>query len=527
MRKRTWLAGAQAAALVALAAGLARADAPRRYAVVVGNNHSLDEGVPRLSYADDDALKYFELLQAAGVEVWLLAVADPDAQQRFPAATRVAAPPSRRELMKALASAFTKIEADQVAGRESHFFFVYSGHGGLGAGREGYVNLLDGRLARSELYREVIARSPATYNHLIIDACHAYYLVQKRGGSDSDKQGDYTASVGDFLRAEELTSYPNTGVILAASSEAETHEWSRWEAGIFSHELRSALLGGADVDGDGAVTYSEAAAFVEAANSAIDVPQARLRVWYRAPARDVRAPLLGPGAFSRGPFLRIEKEDAQRFHVEDSRGVPVADLHPSNEQAVRLALVGAAPFYLRAEGREATVPDGPETTTRELVFSASSASSKGSVEASFRRNLFKVPFGGGFYRGLLAAPAHPDAPSAHRDAPAPRLLRVLGWAGIGLGAAAGVAGGFTMAAASRAHSDYEQAPTQAAAIDAHRRTDRWSWASYGLWAAGGALLTTGACLLVADHRAAGATPKMMPLATVGDGAFSLGVTGSW
>lgn len=525
MPVRRWSGTVPFAAALALASSLARAEAPRRYAVVVGNNSSLDEGVRPLSYADDDAIKYFALLLAAGAEVSLLAVPDPDAQRRFPDATRVASPPSRAELEKALAATFGKIEADRAAGRESHFYFVYSGHGGLGAGREGYVNLLDARLPRSALYGEVIARSPATYNHLIIDACHAYYFVQKRGGSD--KEGDYAVAVNDFLRTEELASYPNTGVILAASSEAETHEWSRWEAGIFSHELRSALLGGADVDGDGEVTYAEAAAFVEAANSAIDVPQARLRVWYHAPARNLRTPLLALDAFAGSPFLRIEKKDAQRFRVEDSRGVRVADLHPSREQAVRLALVGVAPFYLRTEDREATIGGRGELSTKKLAFAPLSASSRGSVEVSFRRLLFAVPFGMGFYQGMLAAEeARRSGLSTSREARSrsPQLLRVAGWTGVGLGVGAALAGALTMVGAARAHADYEKAPTQAAAIAAHHRTSQFAWASYGLWAGGGALLATGASLLVADHLS---EAKVTPAVSIGPGALSVGVAGNW
>ena len=50
------------------------------------------------------------------------------------------------------------------------------------------------------------------------------------------------------------------GVVVATSSEAETHEWSRFDGGVFSHELRSGLLGSADLDGDGQVRYDEIAA---------------------------------------------------------------------------------------------------------------------------------------------------------------------------------------------------------------------------------------------------------------------------
>lgn len=403
------------AALALSALPASAAEPARRYAVVVAANQSLDAGVAPLSFADDDGAKYYDLLRAAGMEVALFAVLDPEAQRRFPAAARAAEPPRRRSVLSAVDAFFLRMKADAEAGRPTHFYFVYSGHGGLGANREGYVNLLDSRLRRSELYREILARSTATYNHLILDACHAYFLVQKRGAPD--KAGDYRAAVNDFLRGEDLSTYPNTGVILAASSESETHEWSRWEAGIFSHELRSALLGAADVDGDGAVTYAEAGAFVEAANSAIPDPKARLRVWSRPPAGRVDVPLVELSAFESTPSLRIGPQRADRYHVEDARGVRVADLHPSPEQPVRLALVGQAPFFLRTAEREARIPREPRRVdASELAFAPRAVGSRGSTDATFRQFLFQVPFGVGFYRGLTSAlRVEPPAGSAALD----------------------------------------------------------------------------------------------------------------
>jgi len=222
-------------------------------------------------------------------------------------------------------------------------------------------------------------------------------------GGGSDKQGDFQSAVRDFLRTEELAAYPNTGVIFAASSESETQEWSRWESGIFSHELRSALLGGADVDGDGRITYQEAAAFVEAANAAIDVPRARLRVFSRPPAMRNSLALMETAAFTRVPSLVVDAQHAGRYHVEDVRGVRIADLNSSPEQPVRLALVGKAPFYLRTANREAVIPAGDNVEVRTLRLEAAGGATRGSVETSFRAHLFEIAFGLGFYHGVLVS----------------------------------------------------------------------------------------------------------------------------
>ncbi|NOZ86895.1 MAG: PEGA domain-containing protein [Deltaproteobacteria bacterium] len=403
------------------AAFTAGAGEKRLYAVVIGNDQSLDKGVSPLSYADDDAAKYFELFKAMGARVALFAVLDPDAQKRFPAAAEASKPPRRRDVLRAVDRFFGRIEADKEDGRETHFYFVYSGHGNIGPNREGYINLLDARFRRSELYKEVIARSPADWNHLLLDACHSYFLVKKRGAKP-DSQGDYRDVVKDFMRNEDLEHYPNVGVILAASSESETHEWSKWESGIFSHELRSAMLGAADVNRDGKVTYKEAASCVEAANAAVEDPKARLKVFFRPPPARVDLALVDLSLLKAKPVLEFPKGMEGRFHIQDSRGVRVADLHPSGEQNVGVHLLGKAPFFLRIRGMEAMVPESrAKVAVQDLTMRKYTASSKGSVEQSFRRHLYELPFGLGFFRGLTAAvqgagPASGPRPDTAADA---------------------------------------------------------------------------------------------------------------
>ena len=310
----------------------------RRYALVIGNNYSRADGIKPLSFADDDAAKFYELFTAMGAEVRLLAVLDPDAQQHFPEATTASRPPTRGNFDKALSQLFEAMSAATAVADdiETVFYFVYSGHGELGPNREGFLSLLDTRIGRSDLYREVIARSPATWNHVILDACNAFYMVEKRGGAN--RGDDLNALVRDFLKTEDLRRYPNTGVILAAASESETHEWSRWAAGIFSHELRSAMLGAADVDGDGAVSYGAAAASIEAANADITDPRARLRVYARPPLSRIGLPLVDLKSLQGLPRLAFARA-AGHYHVEDSRSVRVADL-PGRVTAASSCLAG-------------------------------------------------------------------------------------------------------------------------------------------------------------------------------------------
>ena len=384
--------------------GSAGEPSPRRYAIVIANNYSLDSGVTPLAYADDDGAKYYELFAALNAQVRFLAVLDPDAQKRFVEAANASVPPTRKALDTALAEVFAAIKEDNDKGLSTVFYFVYTGHGHTGSNQEGYVNLQDERFSRTQLFADVIAKSPATWNHIILDACYAYFMVQKRG-TKSDKIEGATPALQRFLKTEELQRYPNTGVILASSAQSETHEWSRWQAGIFSHELRSALLGAGDVDGDGLVTYSEAAAAVEAANVGILDPTARLRVFARPPSARIDLPLIDLKDLSKAAQLRIDST-LGHIYVEDSRGVRVADLNPTAESKPMLALVGQPPFFLRDSLREARVPmrsrGGPPVAASKLRFVPASHRSRGSLEETFRNQLFEQPFGRSFYRGITA-----------------------------------------------------------------------------------------------------------------------------
>jgi hypothetical protein len=204
-----------------------------------------------------------------------------------------------------------------------------------------------------------------------------------------------------------LAMYPNTGVIFAGSDTGRTLESPRWESGIFSHELRSALLGSADVNEDGRITYAEAAAFVGAANTSVPATWARLNVFYRPPPLQDDVPLIDMAAYRGSSTLFIDPAHAGRYHVEDARGVRVADVHSSPEQATRIHLVGQGPFRLTTADPSVQPPSPitAELPARSLVDVRTLAFSRGLVgrgEMDLEQQYFRVPFGIGFYRGVLA-----------------------------------------------------------------------------------------------------------------------------
>ena len=492
----------------------------RRHVVIVANNNSLDEGVSPLRFADDDGARYFELFSAAGMDTHLLALLDEDAQTKFPEAAEAALLPRKAQLEATLASVFEEIEKENAKGETTHFTFVYAGHGNVGPNREGYINLLDERLFRSAFYREVIAPSPATINHIILDACHAYYLVNKRGAKESHRNGDFGDDIRDFLSTELLESYPNTGVILAASKDSETHEWHRLESGIFSHEILSALQGAADVDEDGNITYPEAAAFVEAANLGVKMPKARLNVYFKAPSNRRDAPLIALSSFDETPILFLGKAMGGRYTIEDARGIRTADLHFTNEQAVRMRLVGVPPFYLRTDTEEAEIVAARETDAASLSFGAIGENHRGGLDQSFRKHLFEVPFGLGFYRGMYAVSQWPGADSgpirasAAVDAPAvetaisvsdtappstPRVVyQIVGWSALGGGIAAGIASGVLYGTANASHDDYAEADDVDTVLDKRDETGRRLELSRLFMGLGVGLAVAGGVVLIVD-----------------------------
>src|SRR4029077_6440133 len=126
----------------------------------------------------------------------------------------------------------------------------------------------------------------------------------------------------------------NTGFVLASSSGGATHEWEEFQGGIFSHEVRSGLLGGADTNGDGRITYAELTAFVRVANQPVRNDRYRPEILARAPSNgdDV---LLDLGD-ALGGKVRFAAGLVGRHVLEDGLGVRWADVHPGPRQALTL-----------------------------------------------------------------------------------------------------------------------------------------------------------------------------------------------
>lgn len=375
---------------------------PAIHAIVVAHNRSADGSLPPLRYADDDGARWVELLGLQAEEVTLLSVLDEETQALHPEAARAARVPSRAELFAALDRTFRALAALRGAGRRSVLFFVYVGHGTVGPDGAGHMHLADGTLGRSELFERVIGRSPATVNHVIVDACHAYLMVSKRGAADATA---VDRAVAGFLARESLERYPNTGVLLSTSRSKEVHEWSGFRAGVFSHQVRSALSGAADVDGDGEVGYEEVRAFVAAANARVVHAEAKLEVFALPPALFLQAPLAARTRSRLGSTLRVPAELAGRWWLEDGRGVRYADFHAAPGEELRLSLVPQPTYFLKNEAQEIRIALGDRRTVDAGRFERqpTTLARRGSAERAFREDLFAIPFGRAWFEGFRAA----------------------------------------------------------------------------------------------------------------------------
>ena len=184
---------------------------------------------------------------------------DDESKRLYGGAAPRATPPSRASLQAAVARIAAATARARSEGAQSILYFVYAGHGDTDDGA-GYLALADGKFRRDDLERTVLAVAAADTNHVIVDACHASSFVYSRGPGGERRPWQHS-----YLHAAD-PRFANTGFLVSSSADGLSHEWEQFQSGIFSHELRSGMLGPADADGDGRITYRELIGFVRVAN---------------------------------------------------------------------------------------------------------------------------------------------------------------------------------------------------------------------------------------------------------------------
>jgi hypothetical protein len=442
------------------------------YAIAIGNNAPPDEQpkLPVLRFADDDAVRYHDVLRRAAVRAELLARLDATSQARHPRAVTYAREPSWQVLSGLLAELSIAMRADLNAGREPVLFLTYSGHGGTLPDGEPYLALADGPLTRSRLHAQVIEALPPVRIHLIVDACNAAAATGARGpGAETPREIEINPvaiapeQAAKLLEQNSLARYPNVGALTASAADQEAYEWERIEGGVFTHQVISALLGAADVNADRQIAYSEAQAFVAAAGRNVDHARARPSVVAHPPSGDLRAVLLSLDQLRDIVLLEGRAPRLGRFYVERADGTRWLEANLAPGLPVALALPASESLYVRSDDQEASVRGVPGSRVRfeSLDFGSQRIAARGSVDDALQTGLFGASFGREYYLGYVDSEGlisvSFDARSEQRDhvegdrAPL-KTWAIVSWSA---GGAALIACGLTAALAVSAKSDFD------------------------------------------------------------------------
>ncbi len=451
----------------------------KTFALVVGNNAppTIDTTLEQLRFADDDAVRFYQLLSRVADDAWLLSVLDKDTQQRHQQAASIAQAPT----VEAFERAVSQIEAAiaDAKGERTTVYLVFSGHGASTPEGSPYLALQDGLLTREHLYDRVLARWPATVVHVVIDACNAGAMVGARGpfGRTVDAQREAVAApeARAVIESGSLARFPNVGAIVATSEGREAHEWSRIESGVFTHELLSGALGAADVNGDRQVEYSELVAFVSSANSRVDDPRAKPNVIALPPSIHRRAAWIALDQVRDVVEVRGDPTHLGRFFVELDNGQRYLDAHIAPRERLSFVLPAKTRAFLRTPSFELALYSNADPIVLDLRERKRITVASRGVDHTYRKALFAAPYGRTYYRGfvdsqgMVSVPTDDLAVVYERTDAGPPLRS---WIAFGVGAAATAAAVGLGVYAAKTKRDFEATDIQQRAIDLSARYDR-------------------------------------------------------
>jgi len=171
-------------------------------------------------------------------------------------------------------------------------------------------------------------------------------------------------------RTVELSRARRNCFILSTSSDRDSHEWERFQAGILSHELRSALRGAADANLDGVVTYRELGAFLVRANQAIVNRRYRPDFMVRPPSNEFRTELLAWKDRDASGLLRIEAV----------KELLVAGLEKLTKKAMTASYEGTKSVTFKVGQTEINMKEGriELNATQTIVIKTNSENKQGS-----------------------------------------------------------------------------------------------------------------------------------------------------
>jgi hypothetical protein len=358
--------------------------ATETFALIIGANKSIDEELKPLKYADDDAARYFDLMQALGARTYLLARLDQNTARLHPRAAAEAQLPGGDELAGIVGLLKGNIRLARERGAKTVLYFIYAGHGNMKDGR-GYITLENSRIYGPDVLSQIVDPISADNAHLIIDACYSFFLAYGRGAGGSHRK------VEKLDGFQSLSKRKNVGLLLSTSSAAESHEWESFQSGVFSHEIRSGLYGAADANGDGAVSYREIAAFVELANRSIPNEKYRPKLHARPPPQSEKLMDLNK-ALAR--HIEVDGQKNGHYLLEDESGVRLLDFHNGKGHTMKLVRSGQEMLFLRnltTNIEYELPPSQAPIRIASLAGSEPQVQDRGAAHHSFKK-LFQEPF---------------------------------------------------------------------------------------------------------------------------------------
>jgi hypothetical protein len=378
------------------------------FAVVIGNNappaHS---ELPALKYADDDAIRYYHFFKQLTQDVYLLTVPDGQTQKRYPGIASAAEVPTLENLRGTVMSVREKVKIAEASGKKTTLYLAYSGHGDHAENGEPFLSFLDGGLKSENLYNDILSFLNTDYQHVFIDACYAEGVVGFRGAFDREAESR-TVNVSDWEKTAAYggdagSAYPGLGIIISSAKNETTHEWSRFESGVFTHEVLSGLAGPADINNDGKIEYSELVAFISVANLEVTDSRGRIEIIARPPARNQNVPIVDLAAMKSVSFLVGNPSKLGHFVIELRNGLRYLDANLSGVARTHIAVPNDTDAYLQTRDKEALLSARSNRVIQlaTLDLKERGYASRGGIEDALRKGLFAATYGQDYYQGFV------------------------------------------------------------------------------------------------------------------------------
>ncbi len=206
-----------------------------RVGIIIGANKGL-KNEEKLSYADNDANKMFDVLKKYG---------------KFePDNLMLLKNESYSSFTTSLNKIQNKINSLKAKGDKVIFLFYYSGHGSLSSLH------IHGKSLNKSYLMDKLSDFPADMKILLIDACESGSFLRKKGGYVVDKQ---------IINKKEDLASEGTVIITSSSTNESSHESINYKGSIFSHHLINGLKGLADYNEDNQVSLIEAYQYAQLA----------------------------------------------------------------------------------------------------------------------------------------------------------------------------------------------------------------------------------------------------------------------